>query len=263
MSMIERCPEQFRRRYIEGERVPPDLGLIRGRAVDQAVNANLSRRVETGEWQTLEEVADAAAGAVSSETSTQEWTPGDAYEDIPVKEAIGYVTDEVVALSTTHAQDVAPGLRPMLVQATIETEPDSLIPVPLVGVVDLVEANHVLRDLKTRRTSPPSNTADRSTQLTVYSSLYRAVRPEGESKLALDFVWRTAKTHKMGTAQQVTERTEDDLVRLSRRFEMAVRLVDAEIFPPTKEDNPLCSERFCGYARTCPFYRRGPERPKT
>ena len=40
-----RCGEQFRRRYIEGERIPPGVAAGRGTGVHNANDVNLSQKV--------------------------------------------------------------------------------------------------------------------------------------------------------------------------------------------------------------------------
>ena len=55
-----RCGEQFRRRYIEGERVPPGVAAGRGTGVHKANEVNLNQKVITGTDLKLSDLKDAA-----------------------------------------------------------------------------------------------------------------------------------------------------------------------------------------------------------
>ena len=44
MGMLSRCGEQFRRRYVEHDIVPPGVALIVGSAVDRSVTKTCARR---------------------------------------------------------------------------------------------------------------------------------------------------------------------------------------------------------------------------
>lgn len=260
LNMLYRCGEQFRRRYVEGEILPPDLGLLRGRATHKSVEVNLRGRMENGSYLSKEEAQDAGADALS-DCLGEDYELGAAYKDLGKDKALGHVKDEVVGLSGLHAEKVAPTIEPVAVEERIEVP---AIPgcSPLLGVVDIIDNNDVIRDTKTTQKSPSKDAADNSTQLTFYEMIFAEKHGQPSGGQALDYLIRTPSKGDLKVVTQTTSRTDDDLNVLWKRLEVADKMVGAEVFLPTAEDNWACSTRFCGYARTCPYFR-GKDRPLT
>ena len=254
LGMLYRCGEQFRRRYIVGEVIPPDLGLIRGRATHKGVEANMANHIETGNYLGLEQVDAATSDALTAELAG-EFTLGNEYEEYGLDKATGLVKDESVSLARLHATDLAPKIKPEAAEIKIEVPGSDSVPVRLVGVLDLVDDQKKIRDVKTSRKSPNATMADNSTQLTFYELLYHAFAGEPSGGQALDYLVRTPKRGDTKLVTLETTRSHDDLMSLVRRIEIATKMVEQEVFLPAPEDSWQCSEKFCGYAPTCPFFR--------
>ena len=47
LRMFKRCPEQYRRRYLLGEKVPPAANMIWGSADHAAIGYNLAQKIDT------------------------------------------------------------------------------------------------------------------------------------------------------------------------------------------------------------------------
>ena len=47
IDMFSRCGEQYRRRYIEKDRLPPGVAMIRGRGVHEGVAENMRQKRHT------------------------------------------------------------------------------------------------------------------------------------------------------------------------------------------------------------------------
>ena len=86
LSMIEKCGEQYRRRYVEGEKIPPDLGQIRGRATHGGIDANIAHKIKEGEYLELEAVAQAASDRLDGELQ-DEFSLGADYEEFGFQKA--------------------------------------------------------------------------------------------------------------------------------------------------------------------------------
>ena len=49
LEMLSKCGEQYRRRYIEEEIIPPAVAMLVGRSVDKSVDENLIHKIQTDE----------------------------------------------------------------------------------------------------------------------------------------------------------------------------------------------------------------------
>lgn len=261
ISMLHKCGEQYRRRYIDGERVPPGVAQIRGRSVHRANERNLVAKVETGALLSLDEVQAAARDAVVGELQGEFVLDGD-YAELGLERAKGFVQDEVVELATLHATEIAPKLEPKAIEVRIELPPSNALPVKLVGVLDLVDEHTGVRDTKTAQKSPGADDADLSDQLTAYDLLHRAYYREPPKGLGLDVLVRTPKKGDVKVVSLSTTRSVADLGVYVRRAQAAVRMIEAEIFLPAAQDSWACSAKWCGYSATCLFFRGRP-RPQS
>lgn len=64
LGMFARCGEQFRRRYVEGERIPPGVAAVVGTGVHLAVGADLREKMTEGTLLPAEAVEAAARDGV-------------------------------------------------------------------------------------------------------------------------------------------------------------------------------------------------------
>jgi hypothetical protein len=254
MSMLSRCGEQFRRRYVEHEVVPPDVSLAVGRAVDRAVSENLrSKMVGTG-LKPAEEVADLARDAVEDEFRG-EVVLSDEEASRGLRAVKGEAADKSIRLASCHARELAPAITPTAVQRWMAVDLSRLgYPAELVGIIDVQEGADRVRDTKTSAKSPVAGAADQSLQLTTYGLAARVLDGKAPTALGLDFLVDSKSGAKSVTQQ--TSRSVEDYRSLLRRVERYLEVVEKGAFQPTNPDNWWCSTRFCGYATTCPFYRR-------
>lgn len=261
VAMLHKCGEQYRRRYIEGEILPPGIALIRGKSVHAPIEANLVAKMETGALLPLEQVQSLAADTVRAALQADFVLDGD-YAAMGIAKARDLVTDEVVGLSTLHATKVAPAIEPSAVEVKIEVPPSNALPVTLVGVLDLIDDREGIRDTKTAQKSPAADAADVSDQLTTYELLHRARYGEPAKGLGLDVLVRTPGRGELKYVPLRTTRSTEDLLPFLRRVQAAVRAIEAEIFIPAASDTWQCSAKWCGYSSSCAFFRGRP-RPQS
>lgn len=263
IGMLGKCGEQYRRRYVEGERVPPGIAQIRGRATHSTNEKNLVHKLATGGLLPLDEIAQLAADQVKAELAG-EWVLGADYEDngVTVAQARGIVTDEVVGLTRLHATELAPKAEPEALEVRVEVPASDALPVKLVGVIDLIDRVRGVRDTKTAQKSPKAEAAHESDQLTAYDLMHRALKGAPPKNLGLDHLIRTPKKGELRVVTQDTSRSIEDLGVFVRRANAALRSIETEVFLPAPQDHWVCSTRWCGYAATCPYFR-GRARPTT
>ncbi len=251
LSMLSKCGEQFRRRYVEGERVAPGVSLVMGTAVHKAIAANLNEKITAGKLLPSEQVQDIARDALAAE-----WEKGivleEDYAALGEKKAAAVATDTAVALAYLHHSEAAPGLNPTHVERAWVLDIDGL-PVQLAGTIDVQEGSRAIRDTKTSKKSPAADVADTSLQLTTYCLAVRQHDGAVPERVGLDFLVHT-KAPKL--VQIESKRTDADFPHLLERVYQASRTIEAGLFTPAPLDAWWCSAKWCGYHATCQFAAR-------
>lgn len=259
INMLHRCGEQYRRRYIEGDRVPPGIALLRGRAIHTAQETNMLAKMNDGELLEPDAVRQLAADAFDAETQGPFVVDG-LYEEMTIEEALGAGKDESVGLAGLHAEKVAPEIEPTAIEVRIELPPSESLPVMFVSILDLIHDSRVILDTKTTAKSPPKDSAHNSDQLTSQGLAFQARYGKAPESLALDYLVRTPKKGDLKHVRLETTRTQADTVAFVHRAQSALRMVVEEIFIPAATDDWCCSPRWCGFTDSCPFFR-GRTRP--
>jgi len=257
------CGQQFAYIYGEGLRLPPGVALIRGRVTADAVEADLVHKLETKKLLELDQVLQVASDGVADAFKGEIAIDGD-YEDMKLSEAKAVCTQEVQALTREYHEKIAPQINPTGIELKVEATWPNLIPIPYVGVIDVVDSGVMVRDAKTKRKAPSANDAHESDQLTVYYGLFQTLTGKPPEKLALDFVWRTPAQKKVDSRTLVTERTNEDFNQKLGRSARMIEGVEREVFLPAPRDSWKCSEKWCGFWKDhCPYGRRGRTAPTT
>lgn len=271
LNTLSFCGEQFRRRYVENEKIAPGIALIVGRAVDRAVGEDMTSKKETGELLPDEAIADAAADVVRSEIERDGLrVESEEDKELTLDQIADAGVDRSVRLSLTHHKQLAPTLRPLHIQRPFTVELKGF-PVDLAGTWDLETEEfdtlltdpatspdqhrviEAIRDTKTRKVSPPQTIADDDDQLTAYAFSKYVLDKRLPGKVTLDCVVDTKEPKVV--VRESTRKIEDFRPFLSR-VEVAVRAIERGVFVPAKQTDPLCSPKFCGYFATCPYVKR-------
>ena len=142
IKMAAKCMEQWRRRYIKGEKIPPAGALIQGRADHKAIEANFREKLTTGEDIPVPDVQTIFAEEVDQEIEkaggAAEIDFGKAVKGKTARrKAAGEMKDSGVALVTEYRVVRAPTFQPIAVEEAFTlTVPG--VPVPIIGYLDLV-----------------------------------------------------------------------------------------------------------------------------
>lgn len=105
LGMFQRCGEQWKRRYLEGEVIPPGIAARIGTGVHKAAEANFRFKMETGQDWPLDAVQDAAAEAYDKALSQGVFISPD--EAPGAKLAMAEGKDTAVALATLFRRELA------------------------------------------------------------------------------------------------------------------------------------------------------------
>lgn len=250
LSTLWQCGVKFDFRYIQKLYRPPTSALVVGKGVDEAANANLQNKIDTDALLPVEQVADIARDSIVRSVEADGILPDRGQSEAAARD-LGI--DKAVRLTTTHAKDLAPKLKPKAVQKKWSLDIPGF-PFDLVGTRDLDEQDGTIRDLKTSGKSPNRNAADISDQLTTYAlakfSYERVIPP----KVAMDTLVDLKRGPKVSTLESV--RTKDDFQVLLARVENASKVIQSGIFTPAQPDAWWCSEKWCSYHDVCPYFRR-------
>ena len=241
-----RCGEQYRRRYIEGEIVPPGIAARIGSGVHKAAEVNWREKIRTGYDLPLDAVQDVAAQ--SYDKSLEEGVFFAPEEAPRAAAALAEGKDAAVALAALWHRDLAPHIRPALVEEEILLNLPG-VPLPVVTILDLYTEDGALRDLKTAARKWPEDKAHGSNQPTAYREAVKMATGAYPEKIYFD-VLVNGKAPALQTLE--TSRDAEDTAILAKKFQLMCRALDAGIFQPAQPDAWCCSPRFCGYYYTCP-----------
>lgn len=264
LNKLTQCGEAFRRQYLDREWVPRRLKQARGSVVHRSVMRSMTRKLERGVLPPLEEVLDQAATDFAEELRGDvEYSPDE--RKLGVKAAQEATKGVTLALSRLHREKVAPVLTPVGVERRIIVKPRNAT-IEVGGTLDLVtssEKGEAVRDTKTAEKSPRSDLAERSTQLTLYAMVRAAETGKLPAWLALDYLVCTPVRQDTKHVELATTRTIEDLEAMVLRLNMAVEAVHRGVFLPASADAWWCSASWCDFYSTCPYVRRGADRPRT
>lgn len=240
-----RCPQQYYRRYICGEIIPPGIAMLTGTGYHRGIEANMRQKIETHRDLPAKEIADIAVAAFETAaaggyTLTPDESPA----------AIGEAKDDVATMAVFHATEQAPDYQPIQVEAAKRL----VLPNAsrdLVGIIDLVDNQGRIVDFKSANRRKSQQEADASTQLSVYAAAYHVETGELPAEVRLDVV---VKNKSPVRQVLVSSRTERDFEVLCNRINVTLDAIEKGAFPPCSPDSYVCSRRFCGYSFNCPYF---------
>ena len=244
--MFQRCGEQWRRRYLEGEIIPPGIAARVGTGVHKAAETNFKQKIKTGQDMPLDAVQDCAAEAYNKALQDGVFFAPD---EVPgAKKAMAEGKDSAVALATVFRQQLAPTITPRFVEHKVTLELEG-VPLPIITILDCYTEDNKLRDLKTSGKKWSEDKAHTSPQPTAYRESIKQETGEYPEELLFDVLVNN-KTPVLQTIPTI--RGNDDRAILTRHFCIMTDSINAGIFPPAQPDHWCCSMKFCGYFFTCP-----------
>lgn len=250
LEMFGKCPEQWRRRYIEKHVLPPGISILKGKAVHACAEQNFKQKIETHEDLPRSQIVEIAVADFEEQSQSPEFAFTAEEESRGGDVVIGEAVDSVADMASVHAQQQAPDYQPVHVEGDFRVSlPNSAY--DIVGRIDLIDDRNIVADLKTAGKAKTQDDADSNVQLTVYSVGVRLLTGEPATELRYDTIVQTkTKTYRHVTT---TQRGDGDLVALSNRINTVNAMIQAGVFPPTTPGAWWCGPKWCGYWRTCPY----------
>ncbi len=251
LSMLSRCAEQFRRRYIEDEIIPPGIALLVGSGTHTGIETDLETKINTGDLAEEEEVKAAARDRIHRAFNEGNvWVPPTERDEWKPEQARDEAVDTATGLASLHHNELAPELWPVAVErpwvVTLKHHPFDLA-----GRIDIEEPTR-LRDTKTKSRKPSSGLEHTMLQPTMYSLAKWVCDKERPEEFYVDWLVKTKTPH---IESRSTTRGPEDFKALLRRIEAAWQMIEAGSFPPTNPDDWCCSPKYCGYYESCPYVR--------
>jgi len=245
LNMLSFCGEQFRRRYVCGEKVPPGVAMLIGSATDKAVTADLRSKIERKKLLKKGEVESLARDSLVAG-----WNGGVSLDDeqksVGVAATKGLAIDAAVRLARLHHKVLAPKIQPKAVQRSFALDIEGC-GYQLVGTMD-VEDDKGIRDTKTKSRTPARDEADRSIQLTGYALALKAIDGKMPERVTLDFL---VDGKEPSAIVQESTRTNEQVEAFLRRLEKAIEAITKGVFLPASPTDFRCSPRWCGYWSSC------------
>lgn len=251
IGLASRCGEAYRRRYIEGEIIPPGIAAHAGTGVHEGAAENFRQKQFSHEDLPVNQIVDAAVGGFENAMQGRGavFTPEE--ESRGVGLVIAKTKDSVAKMAEVHATEQAPDYQPV----AESVEQRMRIPLPdethdLLGIVDLIDEDDKVVDFKTAARRKSQQDADESLQLTFYSLAHELRQSKKPSEVRLDVLVKNKKI-----ARQVVSSTRDanDYTALSHRVNAVLKMKELGLFMPADPGSWQCSAKWCGYFGTCPY----------
>ncbi len=241
LSTFLRCPERWRRRYVDREYEAPSGSMVLGSAVHAAEAWADSMQIESGE----------RPGDVR-DVFSDEWDERSEREEIEWgQDKPGDVKDTGVKAIEAYDRDVAPHLEPVGAEREFKLELAD-VDWGFLGYIDMEEADGAVVDRKVRGTRMSKAVADTEIAVAPYLLARRA-----EGNPAPVFKFHTLVKTKTPYAEIVpTVRTDRQLDMFVDRLyavaaEMAWRL-ETDNWSMAVPGAWWCSHRMCGFWDSCP-----------
>jgi len=158
-GMYARCPQQYSRRYVEGEKIPPGVAQLRGIGFHAAAGANHHQKIVSGADLPLDELKDMGATAFDGKARADGIWFCREETAIGADKVAGQAKDLMMRFLLAYHVDLAPGILPTHAEQKVAVTIPGYTEV--IGYVDLVEAVRI-RDLKTTTRSPDRSVNPRS-----------------------------------------------------------------------------------------------------
>jgi hypothetical protein len=249
LSLIAKCGEQYRFRYVDGLVRAPSASLIRGKAMHLGQAGTLQRKIDDGALMSDEEVIDITATGFDAEWSNTSVELSKEELAVGMTKTKDAARDAAVGLATLYNRYVAPAVDPESVERKLSVEVQGF-PFDLLGYADVVEKDKTVRDSKTAGKAPSESLILDSLQAELYPMAIEAIDGTRPKYFKLDVM-----------VEQITQRQHVELKRavpdddsaLLRRMEAAAHVIEKGAFTPADPNWWGCSEKWCGYWELCPY----------
>lgn len=250
LSMALRCGEQFRRRYMLGEIIPPSIAAARGTSLHYANEVNLRQKVKTKKDLPLSDLKDAARDKFIRTLEKGVFLPKNQQGE--KTNLLNEGLNQSIQLTSLYRREVAPEINPIEVERSFLI--DIGLDLPIAGRIDHEQTAKV-DDLKTTTRSWSPARIYKEIQPVFYSIAHQY--EFGERPL---FRYHIMVALKRQPKHQLQSRTctDNDYHALVSRIESFLKMLQAGIFLPAEIGAWVCDPKWCGYFTTCRYVGNEP-----
>lgn len=240
------CGEQWRRRYVEGEKRPPGIAAHIGSGVHGAAEYNHKQKIETRRDEPLTTLQDKARDSFLHRFEEGVHIAPDEKKGQDQLKAEGI--DSATKLTEVYRLKCAPNIWPEYVEQFVYMDILSL-PVPILGILDLATEDGCVLDLKTSGRKWSQSKADSNMAMAVYPALYQHLTGKTPKNIGFEiFV-----NNKTPQYQQLSVyKNNEDFELFVKRAGFVIEMVELGMFPPAQPGAWNCSLKWCGYWWDCP-----------
>jgi len=243
-----RCGEQFRRRWMEGEIIPPGIAARTGSAIHKAADIHNKARIVDGLGFPLDMLQDAARDEYMRLVKDEGVfiTSDEAPE---AKKLLGEGLDKAVGGTKVWLEQCAPLYQPL--ESEVRLSKDIGIGIPVMGTLDTQTGPRKIRDLKNHGKTKSQAWADSEIQPTMYALLL----DQGEDEIEFTYDQIVNGSKEIKHVETVTTRDKRDYQVLFRIIEVFMKDLQGGMWRPAEPGHWICSQKWCGFFRSCRFAR--------
>ena len=247
LSMLLRCGEQYRQRYVLGKKIPPSGVFVRGRCCHKAEANNFLAKIKTKKYLSTDDVLDVFSAEWEENKGQIAWMQEDLNGRSP-KKASGQMKDSGVRLIKVFNRQQLMHCNPVEIESefTVEFEGGCK---PMIGRFDRIDKHDIIAEEKFVKKSPHSRDIIKDVQMTAYDLGYRA--KYGKSPKMLMKQWAVDLTTPKTVIQKCPPRSNETIQRFLRRLEATMISIEKGNFLPAACEAWCCDPRFCGYFNSC------------
>lgn len=243
LGLFCKCQEAFRRRYLEGEKLPPGITACIGSGMHMGAEHNHRQKMSSGYDLPVSDIQDAARDGYYKAISDGVFIP--AGEEAGARRALADGVDTAVSLAAAYARLVAPRIRPVAVEAKMHAAVEGF-PVPLLGIIDVLDESGWCPDLKSAGRKWPKGKAAGSMQPPVYRYLLKVTRGI-EAHMSFEVITRKGEHQHIPVSVR-----DEDLKPIVARAKGLLHALHSGVFLPAEPGHWMCSPKWCGYWWSCP-----------
>lgn len=250
LSMALRCGEQFRRRYMLGEIIPPSIAASRGTALHRANEVNLRQKVKSKKDLPVSDLQDATRDAYIKNLRNGVFLPKELQSE--KRALLNDGLNQSLRLTGLYREAVAPDIIPIEVERSFRI--DIGLDLPIAGRIDL-EQDSLVDDLKTTTKSWGPNRIFQEIQPVFYSLAHEYTFGQvPEFRYHILVALKKSEKHQL----QTRTCTKKDYNAMMSRIRMFLKMLKSGVFLPAEVGSWVCSEKWCGYYTTCEYVGNAP-----
>lgn len=269
VGLLLQCGYKYELIHVQGRRDKPSVPMVIGRAADETVSANLTKKANHEELMTQEEIED-----ISTDHFRRAWDESPLWFDNDEREMglpkVKEVAENAVRRSSViHGQTIAPTIQPLPDGVQWKWVLDGAsagLSFDLAGTLDalceVIETTrdeqtfrHLdIRDLKAKAKKPSRIEIEHGRQPTIYSLAVKLSKKQDPRFFWMDCIIRPTKTLDARVETFQTTRGADDYLAYGKILQTVDKVLQMGAFLPADAERPYSPCHRCSFQEVCPYY---------